>query len=83
MTAMGNYMRQTEAREERKERDKTRREKLASYYFDISKLSFAGIFATIVIPLITEEQTVRMWVAGVFGLILTVLSAMLANKILK
>lgn len=83
MTAMGNYMKQTEAREERKERDKTRREKLASYYFDISKLSFAGIFATIVIPLITEEQTVRMWVAGVFGLILTVLSAMLANKILK
>ena len=76
-------MKQTEAREERKERDKTRREKLASYYFDISKLSFAGIFATIVIPLITEEQTVRMWVAGVFGLILTVLSAMLANKILK
>lgn len=72
-----------EEEEHRQEKDRTRREKLAAYYFDISKLSFAGIFATVVIPLITEKQTPRMWVAVIFGLILTALSAMLANKILK
>ncbi len=80
---MSNYSRQQEKREERKEKDKVRREKLAGYYFDLSKLSFAGIFVSVIIPLLTDEQNVRMWVAAVFGLILTVLSASLANKILK
>lgn len=31
---MSNYSRQQEKREERKEKDKVRREKLAGYYFD-------------------------------------------------
>lgn len=80
---MGNYTKQIEVKKERKERDKVRREKLAGYYFDLSKLSFAGIFVSVIIPIITNEQNARMWVAAIFGLVLTVLSASLANKILK
>ena len=38
---------------------------------------------SVIIPILTDEQSARMWVAAIFGLVLTVLSASLANKILK
>lgn len=79
----GNYTRKIEGQKERKEEDKTRKEKLAGYYFDLSKLSFAGIFVSVITPILTDEQNARMWLAAIFGLVLTVLSASLANKILK
>ena len=40
---MGTWSQQQEVRKETKERDKTRKEKLAGYFFDLSKLSFAGL----------------------------------------
>ena len=38
---MGKWEKQLEFIKERKDKDKIRREKLAGYFFDISKLSFA------------------------------------------
>lgn len=40
---MGSWSNQQEAKKETKEKDKVRKEKLASYFFDLSKLSFAGL----------------------------------------
>lgn len=40
---MGNWIEKQEAKKEVKEKDKVRREKLAGYFFDLSKLSFAGL----------------------------------------
>ena len=40
---MGNWERKQEEKREGKEKDKTRREKLAAYFFDLSKLCFAGL----------------------------------------
>ena len=48
---MGTWSQQQEVRKETKERDKTRKEKLAGYFFDLSKLSFAGLVIGIIIPL--------------------------------
>lgn len=70
-------------RSELREKDKVRREKLAGYFYDLSKLSFAGIFVSVIVPLFTETLNLRMWIAAIFGVVLTILSAMLANKILK
>ena len=70
-------------RSELREKDKVRREKLAGYFYDLSKLSFAGIFVSVIVPLFTETLNLRMWIATIFGVVLTILSAMLANKILK
>ena len=70
-------------RSELREKDKVRREKLAGYFYDLSKLSFAGIFVSIIVPLFTETLNLHMWIAAIFGVVLTILSAMLANKILK
>ena len=40
---MGSGSKEQEEKKEVKEKDKTRREKLAGYFFDLSKLSFAGL----------------------------------------
>lgn len=80
---MGNFSKQLEEKKEGKEKDKVRREKLAGYFFDLSKLSFAGIVISIVLPLFSNVGDMKMWMAALFGIVLTILSALLANKILK
>ena len=71
---MGNFAEAGKIKDEMKKRDATRREKLAGYFFDLSKLIFA---------LLSDTENAKMWIIAVFGIILTTLSALLANKILK
>lgn len=80
---MGNWSEQQAVKQERKEKDKTRRDKLAGYFFDLSKLSFAGLVIGITLPLFSDTQNATMWLVAMFEIVLTVLSALLANKILK
>lgn len=80
---MGNWSERQEVKKEVKEKDKVRREKLAGYFFDLSKLSFAGLVIGITLPLFSDTQNATMWLVAMFGIVLTVLSALLANKILK
>ncbi|WP_177798026.1 hypothetical protein [uncultured Phocaeicola sp.] len=80
---MGNWSDQQEIKKEGKEKDKTRREKLAGYFFDLSKLSFAGLVISIILPLFSNVENTILWLAALFGTVLTISSAMLANKILK
>lgn len=49
-------------REQLRKRNETRREKLAGYFFDLSKLTFAGLVIGIILPLFTnaEIQTTGM-----------------------
>ena len=77
---MGNWSEQQAVKQERKEKDKTRRDKLAGYFFDLSKLSFAGLVIGITLPLFSDTQNATMWLVAMFGIVLTVLSALLANK---
>ncbi|MDO4179872.1 MAG: hypothetical protein Q4D36_01135 [Bacteroidales bacterium] len=80
---MGNFMRQQEARKEGKEKDKVRREKLAGFFYDIAKLSFAGLVIGFVMPIFSDMRNENNWYVIIIGVVLTVLSALLANKILK
>ena len=80
---MGNWERQQIEKSEQKERDRVRREKLAGYFFDQSKLSFAGLVISIILPLLSDVENIIMWMVAFFGLVLTASSALLANKILK
>lgn len=80
---MGNWEKQHEIRKDGKEKDKVRREKLAGYFFDMSKLSFAGLVISIILPLLSDVENPIMWIVASFGLVLTASSALLANKILK
>lgn len=52
---MGNFIKQQEEKKEVKEKDKTRRERLAGYFFDLSKLVFAALVLGGITPLFTNE----------------------------
>lgn len=80
---MGNFAEAGKIKDEMKKRDATRREKLAGYFFDLSKLIFAGMVIGLILPLLSNTENAKMWIIAVFGIILTTLSALLANKILK
>ena len=80
---MGNFAEAVKIKDEMKKRDATRREKLAGYFFDLSKLIFAGMVIGLILPLLSDTENAKMWIIAVFGIILTTLSALLANKILK
>lgn len=80
---MGNWSDKQEIKKEGKEKDKTRREKLAGYFFDLSKLSFAGLVIGVVIPLYSNLEDENNWYSICTGIILTIISASFANKILK
>lgn len=80
---MGSFAEAGKIKDEMKKRDATRREKLAGYFFDLSKLIFAGMVIGLILPLLSDTENAKMWIIAVFGIILTTLSALLANKILK
>lgn len=80
---MGNFAEAGKIKDEMKKRDATRREKLAGYFFDLSKLIFAGMVIGLILPLLSDTENAKVWIIAVFGIILTTLSALLANKILK
>lgn len=80
---MGNFAEAGKIKDEMKKRDATRREKLAGYFFDLSKLIFAGMVIGLILPLLSDTENAKMWIIAVFGIILTTLSALLANKIFK
>lgn len=80
---MGKFTERQKEKEEGREKDKVRREKLAGYFFDMSKLCFTGMVAGLVLPLLSQDEDGVLWLVALFGICLTISSAMLANKILK
>ncbi len=80
---MGNYSKKQEEKNENKEKGKIRREKLSGYFFDLSKLSFAGLVIGVVIPLYSDLSNENNWYSICTGILLTIISAAFANKILK
>jgi hypothetical protein len=80
---MGNWSDKQEIKKEAKEKDKTRREKLAGYFFDSSKLILAGVVIGGITPLYSDNaKEINLYVI-VAGIIATILLAWIANKILK
>ena len=74
---MGNWSEQQKVKEEAKEKDKTRKEILAKYFLNLSQVAFVGLVIGVVIPLYSNVQDAKNWYA------LTVIFAMIGNKILK
>lgn len=61
-----------------------RREKLAAYFYDLSKLTFAGLVLGALSPLITGGVlSPSAYVITAFGTLTTVATACIANKLLN
>lgn len=81
---MGSWSKEQEEKKEVKEKDKTRREKLAGYFFDLSKLSFAGLVVGGMVSIKLDSVDYSMDVyRAVVGCVFTISLARIANIILK
>ena len=80
---MSNFSDNNKVREEKRVKNSLRREKLATYFFDLSKLSFGGsAFATVFAWI---NDITNYWYVVVFavGMAATIIFAVMANKLLK
>ena len=66
-----------------KDKMKSRKEKLADYFYDLSKLIFAAMVLGGMSSIITENFSYTNFVLMICGAIFTYLTAFLANRILK
>ncbi len=80
---MGNFSVQQEAKKEAKERDKTRREKLAGYFFNLSQLAFASLVIGWITPFSSNANATQNWTVLIGGILFTVLFAFIGNRILR
>ena len=82
---MGNWEKQQEANKEAKERDKTRKENIAKYYLDLSKLTFTALVLGSFTFIITGKEVEYWTVAGVMlgGIASTIILAKIGNQIFK
>lgn len=81
---MGNFSKDIEDKKERRNKENTRNEKLAAYFYDLSKLTFAGLVIGGVSPIFTGtvDRTLTVWLTSL-GFAFATILAVTANKILK
>lgn len=82
---MGNFSNQQEAKKEAKERDRTRRENIAKYYLDLSKLTFTALVLGSITCIVTGKDINPWTIFGVMfgGIATTVILAKIGNQIFK
>ena len=80
---MSNFNRQLEEHKERKEKDKARREKLAGYFFDLSKLYMASVAIVSLSPIVTGESNGSDWVSLLIGLSSSIVFIIFGYRTLK
>lgn len=66
---MGNWSEKQEEKKERKEKDKTSREILGKYFYDLSKLSFGAMVLGVVVPWFSESDKESYWLLLLIGLL--------------
>lgn len=78
---MSNFERARKMKEENRQKSETRREKLAGYFFDLSKLTFAALVVGCFTP-VNDTVIINGWVLAV-GSALTIVFAVIASIIIK
>lgn len=80
---MSNFSRQIEEKKDRKEKDRTRRKKLAGFFYDLAKLCFGGLVIGSLISYSNGEGNMYEIAKTVFGIASTLILSKIANDILK
>ncbi|WP_455636092.1 DUF6722 family protein [Parabacteroides sp.] len=80
---MGKWNDLQEQVREGKERNKVRKENLGKFFYDLAKLTFAGVVIGGIIMLYGEPEMVTHWTRVVSGLIGTGMIAFFANRMFK
>ena len=80
---MGTFDENRRAKEEIKKKNDIRKEKIAGYFFDLSKLSFAGMVIGSMTPMFTNIDNGVNWYSTILGVITSYVFAFFANRILR
>lgn len=80
---MSRFYDDTKAKEGVRVKNSLRREKLASYFFDLSKLSLGGVVFTACFGWLNDNDNYMYIYAVIVGLAITIILAIIANKLLK
>lgn len=82
---MGNWSERQEVKKETREKDKVRREKLSSFFFDLSKITYTVLVVGLLVTLFQNELYTNhlMTALVVVGIIVAFEFAKIGNNILK
>lgn len=80
---MGKWSLQQEKSREEKELNRTRKENLCKFIYDLAKLVFAGVVLGGFIPLYGNPYDILQWKIVLSGVLVTFLFAYFGNEILK
>lgn len=80
---MGNWERQQDERREERERDKSRRENLGKFFYDLAKLTFAGLVVGGIVSLKPDTDISVDVYRVIIGSISTIIFARIGNIIFK
>lgn len=80
---MGNWEKQQDEKKESRERDQSRRENLGKFFYDLAKLTFAGLVIGGIATFDTELKESIFIYRAIVGGIATVIFAWIGNKIFK
>lgn len=80
---MGNWSVQQEAKKEVKEKERTSRETLGKFFYDLAKLVFTAMALVGGVSLIIDEPQIKQGVLLATGMLLTYIFASIGYNILK
>ena len=82
---MSKFEYSIERKKEEKEKDKVRKEKIASYFFDLSKVTYTVLVVGVLVTIIQNESylNISLNVGVLIGSVLAILFARIGNNILK
>lgn len=80
---MGNFSAQQELRKETREKDKSRKENLGKFFYDLAKLSFAGLVIGGITPWISKGGLDFNPYAFIVGLTATSIFASIGYRTFK
>ena len=80
---MGKFVEQQKAKEEQNNRDRTSRENLGKFFYDLAKLSFATLVIGSTASVIIKEDDVDSWIIISIGAFVTYIFAYIGYKTIK
>ena len=80
---MGNWSVQQEAKKEVKEKERTSRETLGKFFYDLAQLTFAGLVLGGITPIYANVEAGINWYVLTAGSVWTIMLAKVGNTILK
>ena len=79
---MGSWSEQQVVKKEVKEKEKTSRETLGKFFYDLAKISFTALVVGSVVSVATQQEKVEYWILILIGIFVTYIFSQYFGKFL-